>query len=102
MTTTSVSKRRVSLARKEAVWGYAFTLPWMIGLIAFTAGPILASLYLSFTRYSVLKPPRFIGVKNYVKLFTSDRLFWTSLGNTAYYTFLAVPIRIVVGFLLAV
>jgi len=94
-------KRRISLAGKEALWGYAFISPWIIGLLAFTAGPILASLYLSFTRYTVLKPPRFVGTKNFVKLFTADRLFWKSLANTTYYTLLAVPLRIIVGFTLA-
>ena len=101
MPTRSLATRRPSLARKEAIWGYAFISPWILGLIAFTAGPILASAYLSLTRYTVLRPPRFIALDNYVKLFTDDRLFWKSLGNTGYYTLLAVPLRIVVGFLLA-
>lgn len=97
----AVKARRVSMATGEAIRGYAFISPWIIGLIAFSLGPILASLYLSFTRYTILRPPVFIGHRNYVKLFTDDPLFYTSLYNTAYYTFLAVPLRIAVGFLLA-
>jgi multiple sugar transport system permease protein len=95
-------ERHLSLAAKEALWGYGFISPWIVGLIVFTAGPILASLYLSFTRYTVLRPPVWVGTRNYVRAFTDDRLFWTSLVNTGYYTLLSVPLRIFTGFLLAI
>jgi len=94
-------RKRLSLQTQEALWGFAFISPWIIGLVVFTAGPIIASIYLSLTRYSILKPPVFVGVSNFTKLFTRDRLFAKSLGNTAYYTLLAVPLRIIVGFTLA-
>lgn len=93
--------RRLSIAAKEAVWGYAFIAPWILGFITFTAGPILASMYLSLTRYTVLRPPVFIGLDNFSKVFTDDALFWKSLSNTGYYSVLSVPLRIVSGFLLA-
>ena len=56
-------------ARKEAgrdnKAGYLFLLPWLIGLVVITIGPMLASLYLSFTRYSLIQPPEWIGMENY-------------------------------------
>jgi multiple sugar transport system permease protein len=66
--------------------GLAFCSPWIIGFLAFSILPMLSSLYFSFTHYSVLRPPRWTGVDNYVRLLTDDRLFWLSLANTLYYT----------------
>jgi multiple sugar transport system permease protein len=76
-------------------------LPWILGFLIFILGPFLASLYLSFTSYSILKPGRWVMLDNYVKAFTDDRLFWTVLGNTAYYVLGSVPLRIVLAFGLA-
>jgi multiple sugar transport system permease protein len=67
----------------------AFCSPWILGFLAFGILPIIASLYFSFTDYSVLQPPRWAGLSNYIKLLTDDRLFWVSLGNTLYYTIIA-------------
>lgn len=64
----------------------AFCSPWIAGFLCFGLIPILASLYFSFTSYSILKPPTFVGLHNYRQLFTGDPLFWVSLGNTVYYT----------------
>lgn len=80
------------LATHKALMGYLFISPWIIGLLVFIAGPILYSLYLSFTDYDILSPPRFSGVSNYVRALTGDRLFWPSLGRTAYYALVSVPI----------
>ncbi|MBC7289482.1 MAG: sugar ABC transporter permease, partial [Armatimonadetes bacterium] len=66
----------------------------------FTAYPIAASLYYSFTRYSVMKPPVWVGVANYRHLLR-DELFWKSLWNTAYFAFFGVPLGIVVALCLA-
>ena len=90
-----------SLRRKEAVLGYLFILPWILGFLIFILGPFLASLYLSFTTYSILKPGKWVMFANYVRAFTDDRLFWTVLGNTAYYVLGSVPLRIVLAFGLA-
>jgi multiple sugar transport system permease protein len=89
-------------ARKEAVMGYLFIAPWIIGFLCFTVIPILASLYYSFTRYSVLRPPVWIGLDNYVKLFTDDRLFGLILLNTLIFVVFSVPLRLVFAFGLAV
>ncbi|GGJ00588.1 spermidine/putrescine ABC transporter permease [Alicyclobacillus cellulosilyticus] len=90
-----------ALRRREAVLGYAFISPWIIGFIVFVAGPLVASLYLSFTDYSLLQPAHFIGVQNYVQM-VHDPDFWTSLGVTFYYAIVSVPLDLLVALLLAI
>ncbi len=90
------------LRRREAVEGYLFALPGILGLILFIIGPILASLLLSMTAYDVLSPPKWIGVANYAKALTNDPLFWKALYNTTYYTFLSVPLAMVFSLACAV
>ncbi|MBL7064480.1 MAG: sugar ABC transporter permease [Anaerolineae bacterium] len=81
------------LAKKEAIWSYIFISPWLIGLLLFTGGPIIASLYLSFTRYNVANPPEWMGIENYVDMF-QDRIFYKSLQVSTIYTVLTVPLGI--------
>jgi len=80
--------------------GVLLAAPAMLGLLGFTTYPILASLYYSFCRYSVLRPPRWVGLANYRHLFV-DELFLRSLGNTLYYALFAVPLGIAVALGLA-
>ncbi len=94
--------KNISLRRKEELQGFVFILPWIFGFIVFTAGPMLFSLYASFTNYDVTSRIDFIGVANYSRLFTLDQLFWTSIYNTVYYVLLSVPLNTVFGVLLAV
>jgi len=91
---------RSRLVVREAVDGYLFILPWLLGFVIWTAGPMLASAVLAFTRYNLFTPPTWIGLDNFRKLF-GDRIVWLSLWNTAYYTFLSVPLRLVVSLILA-
>jgi len=91
----------MSLGRREALFFYIFIAPWLVGLLVFTIGPIIASLYFSFSDYAIVAPPHWIGFKNYIRAFTQDRLFWKSLGNTFYYVGLGVPLQVVFAFLLA-
>ncbi len=91
---------KASTARKNTAKGLLFALPWIIGFLAFTAYPIAASLYYSFTEYVGIGTPKWIGSENYSALF-NDELFWTSLYNTLYYTCLAVPIGFVIALGLA-
>jgi multiple sugar transport system permease protein len=77
---------------REALWGYLFLLPWLLGLLLFVAGPMLASLALSFTRYDIIRAPQFTGLTNYVRAFVGDELFWPSLGRTFIYAAVAVPV----------
>jgi multiple sugar transport system permease protein len=90
----------VTLKRREMLAGLAFISPWFIGFLAFTAGPMLLSLGLSFTNYDVLNPPEFIGLANYERLFQDPRL-GLSLGNSVFYAALHVPLVMAVALGLA-
>ncbi|MFN8523883.1 MAG: sugar ABC transporter permease [Chloroflexota bacterium] len=81
------------LARRDAIDGYLFILPWLLGFVLFTAGPMIASLVLAFVDWDLLSSPSWAGMKNIERLF-NDRLVGVSLYNTAYYTFFSVPIRL--------
>jgi multiple sugar transport system permease protein len=94
-------KKRMSLGRREALFFYLFISPWLVGLLVFTIGPIIASLYFSFSDYAIVAAPDWIGLRNYVRAFTQDNLFWKSLGNTFYYVGIGVPLQVVFAFLLA-
>lgn len=74
------------------MYGYIFVMPWIIGFLAFTAGPLLFSLFASFTDYNITTQMDFVGAENYQGLFTEDGLFWTSLWNTLYYVLFSVPL----------
>jgi len=89
------------LARREALWFWAFISPWVVGFLVFTLYPIIASGYYSLTVYNVSSAPRFVGFENYIAL-AGDRVFWKSLQVTSYFTLLSVPLGILFGILLAV
>jgi multiple sugar transport system permease protein len=72
--------------------GYLYLLPWLLGLLFFVLGPILASAYLSLNEYDVLSSPRYIGLENYRTAFFDDELFWPSLLRTFEYSVVMVPI----------
>lgn len=86
---------------KENIQGYIFILPWLIGLLAFTLGPMIFSFITSFADYNMLKI-EFIGIRNYVRMFTADQLFWRSLSNTAIYALLNIPLVTAGGVIVAV
>jgi multiple sugar transport system permease protein len=92
----------LSPSRREAIEGVLYISPWILGFLIFTLGPMVASLYLSFTRYNILRPPTFIGLENYIAVFTRDRLFYESLQRTAYYAVVTVIIGVTGSLLLAV
>jgi multiple sugar transport system permease protein len=87
---------------RRALWGYFFVLPWILGLVIFWGGPILASMYFGFTEYAVIGAPKFIGLANYVKAFTEDDLFWPSLGRTFSFATAYVPASVGGALILAV
>lgn len=89
------------MARREALWGYAFIAPWLVGLLAFTAGPLLAVFYWSFTDYPILSAPTWVGLDNYRRIFTDDDRFLLSLGNTAFYVCARLPLHLSLAFVLA-
>ncbi|NBE97709.1 sugar ABC transporter permease [Nonomuraea sp. KC401] len=80
--------------------GYLFLAPWFAGMALFTVGPILASLYLSFTEYTLLKPPEWLGLDNYRQMLADPRLH-KSLGVTFVYVFVSVPVQLVLALALA-
>lgn len=92
----------MKLRTKEALNGYLFFSPGLIGFLVFMGFPILYSLYLSFTSYNIYSPPKWIGLHNYRVMFTQDPLFFKSLGNTLYYVALSVPLNTILGVLIAV
>jgi multiple sugar transport system permease protein len=89
-------RRRSALAREEMRDGYLMMLPWVVGFVVLVAGPMLYSLYMSFTNWQMLVPEVWTGLANYREM-AGDELVRTSLGNTAYYTLLAVPLYTVLG-----
>ena len=97
-----IKKTRSTLARKEALYAYLFICPWIIGFIIFTIGPMLASLYYSFTDYNLASAPRWVGIENYIHLLTQDPLFWKSLQVTLYYALLSLPLGLALSFIIAV
>jgi multiple sugar transport system permease protein len=85
---------------EETRWAFIFLLPWIIGFLVFTAGPMLWSFFLSFTEYNVIRPPELIGLENYEDL-TRDRRVGLALWNTLYYTAFNVPGTILLSLALA-
>lgn len=93
---------RTPLQARQALWGYLLLLPWLLGMIIFILGPIIASFYFSFTDYEGMGTPIWIGLANYEKAFFGDDLFWSSLGRTFEYSFAIVPLGLIGSLLLAV
>lgn len=89
------------LLRREALEGYAALIPWAIGFLFFTIFPIGMSIYLSFTEWTVIEPPVWIGLANYERMFTRDPLFWQSLKVTLLFVAISLPLKLVFGLMLA-
>ena len=88
--------------RRDAIIGYAFISPAIIGLLLFVGYPMVTSLYHSFTQWNGLTPATWIGFGNYVQMFTRDPTFWSSLGVTLLWVVVSVPVTIAAGLGLAV
>lgn len=87
--------------RREAIAGYLLLLPWILGFALFVAGPLIASAALSFTAFDVARPPRFVGLDNYINAFTTDDRFLASLGLTFVYAIVSVPLALLGSLMLA-
>ncbi len=98
--TSEGMKRRLSLRWREALNFYAFLLPWILGFLAFTAIPIVASLVLGFTKYNAIQPAEFVGLRNF-RFLLHDPIFWKSLRVTLTYTVVFVPLQLVFSLILA-
>ncbi|HZJ10505.1 MAG TPA: sugar ABC transporter permease [Trueperaceae bacterium] len=89
------------MARRRERWFYLLITPWLIGLVVFQGGPLVAVVAMSFADWPLPQPPRFVGLDNLSRL-VSDPLFVRSLVNTAYYALGLVPLGLALGFALAV
>ncbi len=92
----------LSLRAREELAGWLWTSPWLIGFVLFVLGPMLISLYLSFTKYAIGGTPQVIGLDNFVRALSGrDDLFWPSMGRTVEYAFVMVPIGITLSLIAA-
>ncbi|RIK56739.1 MAG: ABC transporter permease [Chloroflexi bacterium] len=87
--------------RREALEGYLYISPWLIGFLLFTLGPLIASLYYSLTYYSLLSTPQWIGLQNYTTALFGDRLFWVSVQKTLLFALTTVPLGVAGSFFAA-
>lgn len=87
--------------RQEARAFYLFVSPWIIGFVVFLLGPMVASVYLSFTDWDSFTAPKWVGLANYIKLLTKDTIFWKALGNTFFYALISIPLSMAIGLWLA-
>ncbi len=94
-------RRPVNRALRRNLVAYTFLLPWLIGFFGLTLGPMLASLYLSFTKFDLLSAPRWVGLDNYTWMLQDDR-WWASVHVTLTYVLLEVPLKLAFALLVAV
>ena len=90
-----------TLAQTETIEGWLFCLPWIIGFLGFTVGPMLYSLAMSFTDYDMINKAKWVGVDNYKKIFFSDNLVPIGVKVTLLFTAISVPLNLVGGLSLA-
>jgi multiple sugar transport system permease protein len=102
MSTLQVKRRGLTPSvRRNLALGLFFISPWLLGFLLWTVYPLAASLYYSFTRYDLLQPPVFLGLENYIKIFSDDPHFRTAMYNTVYYVGFSAPLGVISAFLLA-
>ncbi|WP_425503319.1 carbohydrate ABC transporter permease [Psychromicrobium silvestre] len=86
--------------RSDTKAALIFLAPWLLGLVAITLGPMLISLFLSFTDYNLLQAPKFIGFDNFIRMFQDTRLL-NSLRVTFSYVLVGVPLQLALALLVA-
>ena len=99
--TPTIRRPLLRPAVREEVTGWLFAMPWILGFLVFTAGPMLFSLYTSFTKYNIIATPKWIGLQNYQNLFLKDPLFYKAMTNTFWMVIVKLPFVIVVAIGLA-
>ncbi|GAA2303451.1 sugar ABC transporter permease [Streptomyces hawaiiensis] len=92
-------KRHPKRERQGAAW--VFLSPWVLGAIVLTLLPMAVSLYLSFTDYDLFNPPKWVGLRNYVQMFTEDPRYWRSVVTTLTYVVIAVPLQLALALVVA-
>jgi multiple sugar transport system permease protein len=105
---TRAEQQPTTAIRRRGGWNparqneaYLFLLPSFLGFLVFVAGPVVASLGLSFVEWNLLTAPKFVGLNNYVTIFTRDPVFWTAFWNTMFYTVTIVPLQLAAGLAVA-
>ncbi|MFD0588977.1 carbohydrate ABC transporter permease [Paenibacillus sp. GCM10027627] len=102
---TAIVPKPIAKPRRKIKWGratpYLFIFPWIIGLFAFTLGPLIFSLVISFFDWPIVGEVRFIGFQNYIEMFTVDPMFWTSLMVTLKFAAFFVPLNLLIALALA-
>lgn len=93
---------RGSMARRENLMGWLWASPWILGFLIFTLGPMIVSMYYSFTEYPILSSPKWVGFSNYRTMFTDDDFFYQSLKVTLVYAVVSVPLYMALGFFVAI
>ncbi|GAF64167.1 carbohydrate ABC transporter permease [Alkalihalobacillus trypoxylicola] len=86
---------------KQNLTGYAIISPWLIGFLLLIVGPMIASLYLSFTNYDMLSAASWVGLDNYKNILTSDPRFMQALKVTLVFVFISTPLKLIFALLLA-
>lgn len=97
----SKQRRMSPSTRRRLLTGLLFVSPWLVGLVVWTIYPIVASIYYSFHRYDLLRPPVFLGLRNYTTIFTQDAEFSMVLYNTFVYVIIGTPLGLASAFLMA-
>ena len=97
----AVQQSKLKILWKRGKTGYAFLLPFLIMFLLFTIVPIIIGFVLSFTNYSVLETPKFIGLTNYKQLIFDDDIFLIALKNTVVFSVIMGPLGFILSFLLA-
>jgi multiple sugar transport system permease protein len=92
---------RLSIDQREALEGYLFLTPWLVGFLLFTLGPIIASIVLSFTRWNIVSPAKWVGTYNYEQILTLDKSFRQALKVTYTYAAITLPLGLVAGLSMA-
>jgi multiple sugar transport system permease protein len=92
----------VTRGRREAFFGMLFAAPWIFGFICLTLGPMLFSLYASFTTYDIVNPPKWVGLHNYNFMFHDDIFFSQALHNTLFYVIVKTPIILCLSLFFAI
>lgn len=100
LTRTKQRTARAPMARREAINGYLFVAPAVLGFVIWVAGPMLFSAWLSLTEWDLLSPPEFVGLSNY-RTMLRDPLFWQALRVTFYFTLVSVPLFQALAFAVA-
>ena len=104
MSTRSPDRSESGFSRwinRESTEGLVFSMPFIIGFLLFMLIPMGLSLYYSFCKYDIVNPPEFIGLNNYIRIFTKDATFTKALGVTAYYALIGTPLKVIFALVIA-